>query len=670
MKPFGKIKVRSIKMRTTRSLVGVCLVLFAGDMVSEAATLAGDVTYADGTPAWFGVSIKDEEGNTVLPDHHIPVFKKGKFGYGIDGDTWFNFGSYKLPLLPGKYSVTVTPMEGWRQETTTLDIVDWEQARFDVKLKRAKSVEAPTRIRITVLEDGKPQAARIGVTAIDPETNEVVALTPGGVLPRTYRIRHNWFHAWGGCEVIVPSNITGPIEIHAVRGTEYEFIDKEITPKRGEVTDVALDMKRWVNLADEGWYSGDVHTHILGAAGPRGFRRAPKAFAAHAIELMKAEDLRVGAWLMCPGDPNKDRGFYNDGTYHIKFDQEPRNSTYGHIHALLTKYHVEQYNTGKMFSKGRGDYPSNLPMIKAFKEAGAYVGYAHPVAGGLPGVVTEFLPKLEKTKGINHTAICRGLPSDAVLGKVDLLEVYSCSSSEEGAEKLWRHLMNCGFGVMPAAGTDSFNGSHQYTSPPGGLRVFVKVDGNLTYRKWVEILATGRSFLTSGPALMLQVDGKDPGHTFEVKKGGGKFKASVHLRSNLPVAVVEVLVGDKVVKTFDVKEQWKDFKGECTVEATESTYITARANGNRKFEEMLDDEVRALTGPVLVTVDGQPRRSVKSARFFAKWINDFEEILETEGKFDNDEDKQEVLAELHEARKYYEAMAGGKVSGKLTVYSK
>jgi len=630
-----------------------------------AGTLSGTATYEDGTKAWAGISVKDADGKVWLPPFHIPIHRLGKFEYGIDGETWFVFGDFTLPVAPGSYTVTVKPLEGWLEETKEIEVSADAEATVDFVLRRNEEVDPSTRIRISVFEDGKPQAARLTVTAKDPESGKHIPITPVGVMGRHWRLKHHWYHVWGGCEVVIPADITGPINVHSVRGTEYEFFNEDVTPEPGGVVDVKIDLHRWINLAEENWYSGDVHTHLLHAAGPKSERRSPLSYKEHAFQIHQAEDMMVGCWLICPGDPNANREGYEKGPYKMKFDQEPRNSTYGHLHALLLRYPVEQFNAGKMFNKH--DFPSNLPIIKAFHEAGAVVGYAHPAAGGSNLDLMNKLPYLKEVQGINHTAICRGIVSDIVNDSVELLEVYSWSSGEDAAEELWYNLLDCGFDIMPNAGTDAFNGGLPQTGVTGGLRSYVYVEGELTYRKWVEAMAKGVSFMTSGPALLLEVDGNKPGATLDFESPK-TLKASVRLRSNLPVDVVQVLAGGEVVKTFNVGDRWRDFNAECDVTIEESSYLTARARLNRNFPILLEEEVRALTGPVLVNIAGKTRSSAKSAAIFVRWLKEFKELLDTKGAFRNDEEKQQVFGELDAALPFYEKMAGMDQDALETIY--
>ena len=57
--------------------------------------------------------------------------------------------------------------------------------------------------------------------------------------------------------VEVPS---GKYTITVERGKEYVPLSKEVVVEKAAV-EVTLPIRRWINMAEQGWYSGDVHAH-------------------------------------------------------------------------------------------------------------------------------------------------------------------------------------------------------------------------------------------------------------------------------------------------------------------------------------------------------------------------------------------------------------------------
>ena len=70
-------------------------------------------------------------------------------------------------------------------------------------------------------------------------------------------------------------------------------------------------------------------------------------------------------------------------------------------------------------------------------------------------------------------------------------------------------LLDCGFRLRPTAGTAS--GVHPV--PLGFGRVYVHLDPEQGFdgAAWLQGLNQGRSFVTTGPMLLVTLDGQDPG---------------------------------------------------------------------------------------------------------------------------------------------------------------
>ncbi|UCD30330.1 MAG: hypothetical protein JSV03_07640, partial [Planctomycetota bacterium] len=50
--------------------------------------------------------------------------------------------------------------------------------------------------------------------------------------------------------------------VHIERGKEYFPVDQKVVVSENRTTQVDIIMKRWVNMAKEGWYSADMHCHF------------------------------------------------------------------------------------------------------------------------------------------------------------------------------------------------------------------------------------------------------------------------------------------------------------------------------------------------------------------------------------------------------------------------
>src|SRR5262249_2641066 len=111
----------------------------------------------------------------------------------------------------------------------------------------------------------------------------------------------------------------------------------------------------------------------------------------------------------------------------------------------------------------------------------------------------------------------------------------------------WYAYLNCGFNMAPIAGTA--NGVHP--NPLGHSRVYVHVDssatsGGLTVKPWQKNMLAGRSFVTTGPLLFLDVEGRGPGEEIQLT-GPKSLKTRVRLLSLAKPQRIEVVRGGDVV---------------------------------------------------------------------------------------------------------------------------
>jgi hypothetical protein len=170
-------------------------------------------------------------------------------------------------------------------------------------------------------------------------------------------------------------------------------------------------------------------------------------------------------------------------------------------------------------------------------------------------------------------------------------------------------LLNCGFRLRPTAGTAS--GVHPV--PLGFGRVYVHLDEGFSYDAWLRGLNEGRSFVTTGPMLLIQVNGKAPGHVFKPANPAPRtYRVAGMARSAMPLASVEILVNGEVVRT--VRPGNKEIAGQGYIgpideelSLDQSSWLAVRC-----FEDRPDKRVRfAHTAPFHFEVPGKPLRPRK-----------------------------------------------------------
>jgi hypothetical protein len=171
-------------------------------------------------------------------------------------------------------------------------------------------------------------------------------------------------------------------------------------------------------------------------------------------------------------------------------------------------------------------------------------------------------------------------------------------------------LLDCGFRLRPTAGTAS--GVHPV--PLGFGRVYVHVGKEFGYDAWVKGLNEGGSFVTTGPMLLAELDGRDPGEVF-LPSGDGPhgFRLTGQALSAAPLSRIEVIVNGAVVERIKPANRKTDVAGyesvlDARLKVDGSSWLAVRC-----YEENPDGRVRfAHTAPWHVEVDGKPLRPRKT----------------------------------------------------------
>ena len=210
--------------------------------------------------------------------------------------------------------------------------------------------------------------------------------------------------------------------------------------------------------------------------------------------------------------------------------QEFRNTSamYGHMPLLGITKLVEPFFTGEPNSEHWEDYPPNYTIARAAKDQGGAVCYTHPA--NAPDIPVG-----------PHLA--REFPIDLALGVVDALDVLG-NGDEVGACWMYYRVLNCGLKCAASSGSDSRMDVLRHAVSGGG-KVYVKSDGPLTYPKWVAAYKAARTFVTNGPMLFLDVNGKEPGT--ELRLGGpSEVQVTARATSYIPMSAIEIIVNGEV----------------------------------------------------------------------------------------------------------------------------
>ncbi len=424
----------------------------------------------------------------------------------------------------------------------------------------------------------------------------------------------------------------GTYTLTAERGKEYVPATRKITLTHD--TEVTLELRRWTNMAAQGWFSGDTHMHRRVAELP---------------QILLAEDLNVGlpltAWVT---DSRQSPDKANKNPERVPPPKLIQVDPTHVIWPVNTEYEIftvegKQHTLGAVFILNhREPFKLTVPPVKPIaaeaKRQGALLDLdKHNWPWSMTLMPTMNVHLFELTN--NHVWRTQFLYGDwyPEYGR-DLNVEYDAKGNftERGwidfGFKNYYALLNCGFDMKPSAGTAS--GVHPV--PPGFGRVYVKIDGPFSYEKWIEGLAAGRSFVTTGPMLVS-----------EQTRDGDEVTIRGTLSSHMPVGGVDVIVNGEVYQMIAaqpiVDGDTVRVLFETKVPLKTTSWIALRA-----FENRPDQRPRfAHTAPVHHHIPGKPLKpKPREVRYMIKRIED--ERNRHQGVL-----SEEALAEHDEALAYF-----------------
>ncbi|HEY0549853.1 MAG TPA: CehA/McbA family metallohydrolase, partial [Verrucomicrobiae bacterium] len=339
-----------------------------------------------------------------------------------------------------------------------------------------------------------------------------------------------------------PGRYTFTIE----RGKEFFPETRDVVVERG-LPKQTFRLRRWVNMNEQGWYSGDTHNH-----------RDP----AELPNVMLAEDVNVGLPMVdwtttstaAPSESGRGfRGNYGDGPVRIDATHawQPRNTEYeifttgtkNHtLGALLILNHRTRFN--------QPVFPLQAVAEKARAEGALLDLEKHNWPWSL-ALVPLLKVDLFELANNHHWQAEFGVRNWAVPAPAWMKLSGSGTGTDNELDwtlygfQTYYALLDCGFRLRPAAGTA--NGVHPV--PLGFSRVYVQLDGPFNFDAWMRGLAAGRSFVTTGPMIFAKADGQWAGTSFH-SSSSKAYQLGCTVQSEHPLESIELIVNGTVSQRF------------------------------------------------------------------------------------------------------------------------
>jgi TolB protein len=462
---------------------------------------------------------------------------------------------------------------------------------------------------------------------------------------RERQVEAHYFHARGEQWIDVPA---GAVSVEVLHGFERRFEQRRVTAVAGQTADLAvnLDEGAWAVPAAGHWVSADVHVHMdYGGE----YRNTP----AHLVTQAQAENLSIVNSLLV----NKEQRFPDIAYNGLQKDsaskpdalvvhgQEYHTSYWGHLGLLdISGGVILPGYVGYPNTAASSLYPMNADVADIAHARGALVGYVHPF--------DEYPEPIDKP----HDTLTTELPVDVALGKVDYMEIMGFSDHRSTA-RVWYQLLNLGFRIPAAGGTDAMANYSSLRGPVGMNRVYARVsEGDLNEVEWMAALKAGHSFATNGPLLGFTLGAAEIGDELKFSAAPRRVKFRMRLQSIVNVDHLELVCNGKVVRSFIAHSpiDHGDFSGSIALH--DSGWCVARASTDAGRYPVLDTYVYATTSPIYVTVAGAKPHSAQDARYFAAWMDRMTETTAAYPDWNNPAEKRLVLDRLTQAKAVFVGM--------------
>ena len=466
-----------------------------------------------------------------------------------------------------------------------------------------------------------------------------------------------------------------PLTIRCTRGPEYLVEQQQVDLSKDEPRAISIQLRRWVDPAATGWWSGDHHIHAAGCA-----HYTKPTEGVHAPDMLRhclGEDLKVGANLTWGPCFDYQKQFFTGSIdkvsrppYLLRYDIEVSgfgSHQSGHLCLLRLK--------DQMYPGGTSDkhWPTLcLNTLKWAQAQGAVCGPAHSGWGLL--VKDKEMPTLE-IPPFDGIGACEYIvdvthmvpgPDGAPVPAVDFISTVDTPYTAE--LNIWYHTLNCGYRTRISGETDF---PCIYGERVGLGRSYVKVKGLLTYDAWCQGVSEGRCYVGDGRSHLM--DFKLGDHSI----GEGQAELSLDAPGKLKATVnVAALLAEQPLPGMqnlgvEQKPYWhierarlgnsREVKVELLINGRAASSQNIVADGTTRpltFDVNIERSswvsLRILpschTNPVFVTVAGKPIRSRVSADWCLKGV---EQCWKNKERFIAAPEKSEAIRAYDHARMEY-----------------
>jgi hypothetical protein len=483
------------------------------------------------------------------------------------------------------------------------------------------AADSTCQLTIRLLDAGtrKPLPGLVRITQADGNAVPLAGLVSRGTKLRNDHPAKDWFAIVEPAAVPLPR---APLTIEAFSGLHTELARATVDLSGKPSAQVDVPLKSFVNVAGDGWFSGNTHLHLSGLTREQAdeyLRTLPRADCLDLLFVSYLERAQADRDYISNGytlaDLERLGGqslLFGNGEEH-RHNFDGYGEGYGHVMFLNIRQLVRPVSIGAGIMGEGPDWPPLRRGIAQARGDGATVIWCHNTFGH------EDVP-------------------DWLAGLLDAHNIFDGDGATHGRyEDTFYRYLNIGLKIPFSTGTDWF--IYDFA------RVYGRLDKDkpLTVPNWLAALAAGRTFISNGPLLEFHAGKSEIGDTIALSKAA-KLSISGRAVGRHEFKQLELVHNGKVVHSATNRTVGGHYEAalDFTLTIDEPGWVALRVP-TRDMKNEMGEALFAHTSPIYLELGGKRAFKKEAAEALLADMESALKVIPTKAKFAEDAQREEVL---------------------------